>query len=81
MIMHPLPRDSRAGSHDLSVDLNVDPRLAIFRQTDNGIPIRMAIFAKLLGVDQLVRRSMKDVTWVTPSYIGPDDNFPEASIS
>ena len=81
VIMHPLPRDSRAGSHDLSVDLNVDPRLAIFRQTDNGIPIRMAIFAKLLGVDQLVRRSMKDVTWVTPSYIGPDDNFPEASIS
>ena len=43
MIMHPLPRDSRPGANDLSVDLNHDSRLAIFRQTDNGIPVRMAI--------------------------------------
>ena len=42
--MHLLPRDSRPGAADLSVDLNRDPR-AIFRQTDNGIPVRMAIFA------------------------------------
>ena len=53
--MHPLPRDSRPGANDLSVDLNHDPRLAIFRQTDNGIPVRMAIFAVLLGVEGLVR--------------------------
>jgi len=77
VIMHPLPRDGRPGSYDLSVDLNADPRLAIFRQTDNGIPIRMAIFAKLLGVDRLVQRSMKDVTWVTPAHIGPDDALPD----
>jgi aspartate carbamoyltransferase catalytic subunit len=77
VIMHPLPRDGRPGSYDLSVDLNADPRLAIFRQTDNGIPIRMAIFAKLLGVDSLVQRSMRDVTWVTPAHIGPDDALPD----
>ena len=52
---------------------------AIFRQTDNGIPIRMAIFAKLLGVDRLVQRSMRDVTWTTPAHIGPDDALPDLS--
>ena len=73
IIMHPLPRDSRPGANDLNVDLNKDPRLAIFRQTDNGIPIRMAIFAVLMGVENLVQHSMRDVTWSPPSHIGPDD--------
>jgi aspartate carbamoyltransferase catalytic subunit len=74
IIMHPLPRDSREGANDLSVDLNHDPRLAIFRQTDNGIPVRMAIFAVLLGVEGLVQHSLRDVTWNPPSHIGPDDS-------
>ena len=74
IVMHPLPRDSRPGANDLSVDLNHDPRLVIFRQTDNGIPVRMAIFAVLLGVEGLVRHSMRDVTWRHPSHIGPDDS-------
>ncbi|MDQ8032479.1 MAG: aspartate carbamoyltransferase, partial [Bordetella sp.] len=74
IVMHPLPRDSRPGANDLSNDLNHDPRLAIFRQTDNGIPIRMAIFAVLLGVEGLVQHSMRDVTWKHPSHIGPDDS-------
>lgn len=73
IIMHPLPRDSREDAHDLSVDLNHDPRLAIFRQADNGIPVRMAIFAVLLGVENLVQHSMRDVTWSPPSHIGPED--------
>lgn len=73
IIMHPLPRDSREDAHDLSVDLNYDPRLAIFRQADNGIPVRMAIFAVLLGVDNLVQHSLRDVTWSPPSHIGPED--------
>ena len=73
IIMHPLPRDSREDAHDLSIDLNHDPRLAIFRQADNGIPVRMAIFAVLLGVDNLVQHSMRDVTWSPPSHIGPED--------
>jgi aspartate carbamoyltransferase catalytic subunit len=72
--MHPLPRDSREGAHDLSTDLNDDPRLAIFRQTDNGIPLRMAIFAVLLGVEGLVHHSLRDVTWSPPSHIGPHDS-------
>jgi aspartate carbamoyltransferase catalytic subunit len=74
VVMHPLPRDSRPGSHDLSADLDGDPRLAIFRQTDNGIPIRMAIFAQLLGVDRLVQRSMRDAPWTPPTQIGPEDS-------
>ncbi len=74
IIMHPLPRDSREGAHDLGVDLNHDPRLAIFRQADNGIPVRMAIFAVLLGVEGLVQHSLRDVTWSPPSHIGPDDS-------
>ncbi|HEY0294640.1 MAG TPA: aspartate carbamoyltransferase [Bordetella sp.] len=74
IVMHPLPRDSREGANDLSIDLNHDPRLAIFRQTDNGIPIRMAIFAVLLGVEDLVQHSMRDVTWKHPSHVGPDDS-------
>jgi aspartate carbamoyltransferase catalytic subunit len=74
IIMHPLPRDGRPGAHDLSTDLNHDPRLAIFRQTDNGIPVRMAIFAALLGVENMVQRSMRDAGWIPPSAIGPDDS-------
>jgi aspartate carbamoyltransferase catalytic subunit len=74
IVMHPLPRDSREGANDLSVDLNHDPRMAIFRQTDNGIPVRMAIFAVLLGVEGLVQHSLRDVTWSPPSHIGPDDS-------
>ncbi|MGB3288907.1 MAG: aspartate carbamoyltransferase [Burkholderiaceae bacterium] len=74
IVMHPLPRDSREGANDLSVDLNHDSRLAIFRQTDNGIPVRMAIFAVLLGVENLVQHSLRDVTWNPPSHIGPDDS-------
>ncbi|HKU01120.1 MAG TPA: aspartate carbamoyltransferase [Paraburkholderia sp.] len=73
LVMHPLPRDSRPGANDLSTDLNHDPRLAIFRQTDNGIPVRMAIFAVLLGVENIVQHSMRDAAWRPPAYLGPDD--------
>ncbi|WP_410499241.1 aspartate carbamoyltransferase [Chitinibacter sp. S2-10] len=73
IVMHPLPRDSREGANDLGVDLNRDERLAIFRQTDNGIPVRMAIFASLLGVENLVLKDMRDVQWRVPDYFGPDD--------
>lgn len=73
LVMHPLPRDSRPGANDLSTDLNHDPRLAIFRQTDNGIPVRMALFAVLLGVEDQVPRSMRDAGWRPPAAIGPDD--------
>ncbi|WP_148252434.1 aspartate carbamoyltransferase [Aidingimonas lacisalsi] len=73
IVMHPLPRDSRPEANDLDPDLNGDPRLAIFRQTDNGIPIRMAIFATLLGVEELIERDRRDVRWFVPEKIGVDD--------
>ncbi|MFL9922993.1 aspartate carbamoyltransferase [Herbaspirillum lusitanum] len=73
LIMHPLPRDSRPGANDLGADLIHDPRLAIFRQTDNGIPVRMALFASLLGVAGQVANSLRDTTWKVPRFIGPDD--------
>jgi aspartate carbamoyltransferase catalytic subunit len=73
LVMHPLPRDSRAGSNDLSVDLNGDPRLAIFRQTDNGIPVRMALFAMMLNVEEQIAASLRDARWRRPSIIGPHD--------
>lgn len=76
LIMHPLPRDSRPDANDLSTDLNLDSRLAIFKQTDNGIAVRMAIFASLLGVEDQVQRSLRDVGWRVPIYLGPDEVVP-----
>ena len=71
--MHPLPRDGSPGANDLSTDLDDDPRLAIFRQTDNGIPVRMAVFAVLLGVEHLVGRDLRDAPWIAPARLGPGD--------
>lgn len=73
LLLHPLPRDSTPGANDLASDLDRDPRLAIFRQTDNGIPVRMAIFAILLGVDHLVQKDLRDAPWLTPARLGPHD--------
>lgn len=63
VIMHPLPRDSRADANELDNDLNQNPNLAIFRQTDNGVLIRMALFALVLDVAEQVHRSARDVNW------------------
>lgn len=51
ILMHPLPRDSRLNKPEIDNDLNDFKNLAIFRQSANGIPIRMAIFASILGVE------------------------------
>lgn len=73
LLMHPLPRDARPGAADLAADVIGDPRLAIFRQTDNGIAVRMAIFTEALGVSHLVARSTRPVTWYVPAGYGTDD--------
>lgn len=73
IILHPLPRDSRADANELSVDLNTHPNLSIFRQTDNGIPVRMAIFALVLGVEDKVHSTAIAVPWYVPSKIGVHD--------
>jgi aspartate carbamoyltransferase catalytic subunit len=65
VIMHPLPRDSRDNARELDVDLNDNPNLAIFRQTDNGVLVRMALFALILDVVDQVDEHARDVNWYT----------------
>ena len=63
VIMHPLPRDSRKDAQELDIDMNENPNLAIFRQADNGVVIRMALFALVLGVFEEVHNHSQPVTW------------------
>ncbi|MEM6710415.1 MAG: aspartate carbamoyltransferase [Pseudomonadota bacterium] len=63
VIMHPLPRDSRSAAQELDQDLDANPNLAIFRQTDNGVVIRMALFALVLGVSETVADFERPVPW------------------
>jgi aspartate carbamoyltransferase catalytic subunit len=63
VIMHPLPRDSRSDANELDCDLDNNPNLAIFRQTDNGLLIRMALFAMVLDVVDKVDQFSHEVRW------------------
>jgi len=63
VIMHPLPRDSRADANELDIDLDDNPNLAIFRQTDNGLLVRMALFALVLDVADKVDEFSHEVHW------------------
>lgn len=63
VIMHPLPRDSRTEANELDNDLNQNPNLAIFRQADNGVVIRMALFALVLDVVDQVDSHSRPVNW------------------
>lgn len=65
VIMHPLPRDSRAEANELDNDLNQHPSLAIFRQADNGVLIRMALFTLILGVEKDIHYTSTKVNWYT----------------
>lgn len=67
VIMHPLPRDSRADANELDNDLNQHPNLAIFRQTDNGVLVRMALFALILDVADKIEDNASEVSWYTES--------------
>ena len=40
-----------------------NPNLAIFRQADNGVVIRMAMFALVLGVEDQIEDSSRLVNW------------------
>ncbi|GAB3281184.1 aspartate carbamoyltransferase [Parahaliea aestuarii] len=70
VIMHPLPRDSRETARELDDDLNDNPNLAIFRQTDNGVLVRMALFALVLDVADEVDAHARDVNWYTAGRFG-----------
>ena len=43
-VLHPLPRVD-----ELSPDFDSDPRAAYFRQAENGVYVRMALLAMVLG--------------------------------
>ena len=45
-LLHPLPR-----LHDLATDVDDLPGAAYFRQAHNGVPVRMALFCDVFGVD------------------------------
>ena len=65
VIMHPLPRDSRPEANELDTDLNDLANLAIFRQAQNGVLVRMALFALTLGVEEKLTQHELPVTWHT----------------
>lgn len=44
IVMHPLPRVD-----EISKEFDTDPRAAYFRQAENGMYIRMALLAMVLG--------------------------------
>lgn len=73
VIMHPLPRDSREGAFDLATDLDAYPQLAIFRQVDNGVTVRMALFALVLGVSDNLENYFHGHRGFRPHRIGKND--------
>lgn len=44
IVMHPLPRVD-----EISTEVDSDPRACYFRQMENGMFVRMAILALILG--------------------------------
>ena len=55
----------REGARELDIDLNDNPNLAIFRQSDNGVLVRMALFALILDVADQVDQHSAPVNWYT----------------
>lgn len=49
ILMHPLPRKNEMGTPDDHDALDADPRAVYFRQMENGMFVRMALLAKVLG--------------------------------
>jgi aspartate carbamoyltransferase catalytic subunit len=44
IVLHPLPRVD-----EIATDVDADPRAAYFRQMENGMYVRMALLALVLG--------------------------------
>jgi len=63
VIMHPLPRDSREEAKELDEDLDQHPNLAIFRQADNGVLVRMALFALIFGLENQLTKTDVECLW------------------
>jgi aspartate carbamoyltransferase catalytic subunit len=54
-VLHPLPRVS-----ELGYELDRDPRGVYFRQAGYGVPVRMALIAKVLGINPFRTSNTKD---------------------
>jgi aspartate carbamoyltransferase catalytic subunit len=54
ILMHPMPRDSRLEYPEIDSDLNDHPSLAMFRQSGNGLPVRMALFCLIFGIEEKI---------------------------
>jgi aspartate carbamoyltransferase catalytic subunit len=46
----------------------MNPNLAIFRQADNGVLVRMALFALTLGVEDLIHKYECEVPWYSAKH-------------
>jgi aspartate carbamoyltransferase catalytic subunit len=69
LLLHPLPRDSRPGANELATDLDGLKNLAVFRQAYNGLPLRMALFALVLGVENKVAKTARNAEWYSSKKI------------
>lgn len=67
-LMHPLPRDARESPMELGDDLEALKSFAVFRQAENGVAVRMALFAEVLGLE---RGFLRDE--MTRSYLERQD--------
>lgn len=63
VIMHPMPRNSMQKTSELEDDLNEHPNLAIFRQADNGVLVRMALFALIFDVANQLSQHESPLSW------------------
>jgi aspartate carbamoyltransferase catalytic subunit len=66
-VLHPLPRVS-----ELDYELDGDPRGVYFKQAGYGVPVRMALIAKILGIEPF-RSSRLDLHNSSDTYIHDDD--------
>lgn len=51
ILMHPLPRKNEMGTYQDHDILDQNPRTVYFQQMENGMFVRMALLAKVLGAD------------------------------
>ena len=56
-LMHPLPKRDEV---EKELDYVKDPRIVYWRQERNGMWMRVAIIAKLFGVDQKIMDALKN---------------------
>jgi aspartate carbamoyltransferase catalytic subunit len=67
VVMHPLPRRD-----EISSDIDDDPRSIYFKQAARGVPIRMAILARLLGAIPGAAAGSGEAMQAHPVTTGPN---------